>query len=60
MRNSICNPITDATTRTVERNGNTYEQNTANIGKTKPADATAPDDGECDTAAQTFTLLVRS
>ena len=34
VRRSICNPITDApVTRTVERNGKTYEQNTANIGK---------------------------
>ena len=38
VRRSICNPITDApATRTVERNGKTYEQNTANICKTAPA-----------------------
>lgn len=33
IRSSICNRMTDSTTRTVERNGKTYQQNTANIGK---------------------------
>lgn len=37
VRKSICHPMTDApAVRTVERNGKTYEQNTANIGKTAP------------------------
>lgn len=40
VRRAICNPITDApATRTVERNGKTYEQNTSNIGKRAPAQA---------------------
>lgn len=41
LRKSICNRITDAgqkETRTVERNGKTYEQNTANIGKKNTSD----------------------
>ena len=49
VRGAICHPLTDSPTRTVERNGKTYEQNTANIGK-KPvamppsaAPATDPD-----------------
>ena len=33
VRGAICHPLTDSPTRTVERNGKTYEQNTANIGK---------------------------
>lgn len=38
VRRAICNPITDATTtRTVERNGKTYTQDTSNIGKAAPA-----------------------
>jgi len=32
IRKAICNPITD-TPRLVERNGTTYTQNTANIGR---------------------------
>ena len=37
MRRSICNPITDRpTVRTVERAGKTYQQDTKNVGKTKP------------------------
>lgn len=32
----IINPINDSRVRIVERNGKTYEQNTANIGKVKP------------------------
>ena len=41
---AICHPLTDAPTqRTVTRNGTTYTQNTANIGKTdRPALAPAP------------------
>lgn len=33
VRGAICHPLTDSPTSTVERNGKTYEQNTANIGK---------------------------
>ena len=33
VRGAICHPLTDSPIRTVERNGKTYEQNTANIGK---------------------------
>ena len=41
VRKSICNPIIDSdqeTARTVQRNGTTYEQKTANIGKQKPSE----------------------
>ena len=38
----IYNKVIDAPTRTVERNGKTYEQNTANIGKAAPVAAAAP------------------
>lgn len=44
-RETICQPLTDSPTRTVERNGSTYTQNTANIGKAKPVESdstTAP------------------
>jgi hypothetical protein len=57
VRRSICNPITDSEPRTVTRNGTTYQQNTANIGRkaeppadTGPADPSAgptePDDDD--------------
>lgn len=41
---AILQPLQDKapTTRTVERNGKTYEQNTANIGKAAVADSAAP------------------
>lgn len=43
VRRSICNPITDApATRTVTRNGTTYTQNTANVGKKKGKKKGAP------------------
>lgn len=46
VRRAICVPNTDmpavAPTRTVERNGVTYQQNTANIGKGKPAAESEP------------------
>ena len=45
VRKSICNPIIDSdqeTARTVQRNGTTYEQKTANIGKQKPVDPEPP------------------
>ena len=41
VRRSICNPITDAQPRILERNGKTYEQNTTNIGK-KPSPTAPP------------------
>jgi outer membrane murein-binding lipoprotein Lpp len=40
VRKSICHPMTDApvpATRTVSRNGTTYQQNITNIGKAAPA-----------------------
>lgn len=44
---SSCDRSQD-TGRTVERNGTTYEQNTANIGKSKPAEAADTDSAEPD------------
>lgn len=47
VRTSICVPNTDTqapATRLVERNGTTYEQNTANIGKARPAQAGGQND----------------
>lgn len=42
-RTAICQPLTDTpATRTVERGGKTYEQNTANIGKKATPAAPAP------------------
>ena len=49
VRKSICNPIIDSdqeTARTVQRNGTTYEQKTANIGKQKPVDPEPPPEPE--------------
>ena len=48
VRGAICHPLTDSPTRTVERNGKTYEQNTANIGKKPVAmpPAAAPATGQ--------------
>lgn len=37
VRASILQPLQDRTTRTVERSGKTYQQDTANIGKSKTA-----------------------
>lgn len=43
VRASILKPLQDTPiTRTVERNGKTYEQNTANIGKAAPSAMVAP------------------
>lgn len=44
IRKSICSQTTDnqqPETRTVKRNGTTYQQNTANVGKKKPDDKPA-------------------
>lgn len=43
VRRAICNPITDApATRTVERGGKVYQQDTSRIGKRSPATPPAP------------------
>jgi hypothetical protein len=41
VRGAICQPLTDAQHRTVERNGKTYQQNTAKIGRTPAAPPTS-------------------
>lgn len=40
VRKSICVPNTDRSERTVQRNGTTYQQNTANIGASSKAEQT--------------------
>lgn len=57
----IINPINDNHTKTVKRNGKTYQQNTASIGKTKPdpkpEDDYRPEDDEVAELSETVRLL---